>query len=398
MKLVHYLSIAKEAAEAANRAKTAFLANMSHELRTPLNGIMGMTAVALRNTDDPRQKDHLGKVLQSSERLLGLISSILDIVWMESERFDLKPTDFELRGVLERLTHQQGSIARKKGLVFAIDMGAELEKRPFRGDALRLGQLLAHLTNNAVRFTDNGTVIVRITVAEESPDDVLVRFEVRDTGIGISAEHQKRLFSAFEQADTSMTRKYSGTGLGLTLSKRLAQAMGGSIGVESRLGEGSTFWFTVRLAKIALLIDTEPLKDPRTAEETLVASYSGARILLAEDEPFNQEVTKILMEEVGLRVDVADDGAEAVAMAKETDYDLILMDLRMPVLNGVEATRQIRSLPDRSKTPILALTSSVFTKDSDECFAAGMNDFIGKPVNPDSLFATLLKWLENANR
>ncbi len=390
------LSVAKEAAEAASRAKTAFLANMSHELRTPLNGIMGMTAVALRSTSDARLKDYLGKVLHSSERLHGLINNILDIVWIESERFDLKPTDFELHGLLAKLTQQQGSMARKKGLVFAIDLAPGLEKRPLKGDALRLGQLLAHLTNNAVKYTDSGTVIIRITVAEETPADLLVRFEVRDTGIGISEEHQKRLFIAFEQADTSMTRKHSGTGLGLTLSKRLAQAMSGSIGVESRPGEGSVFWFTVRLAKIARLADTESLKDPRTAEEALVASYSGARILLAEDEPFNQEVTKILMEEAGLRVDVADDGAEAVAMARETDYDLILMDLSMPILNGIDAVRQIRSLPGRSKTPILALTASVFTKHSDECFAAGMNDFIGKPVSPESLFATLLKWLESA--
>ncbi len=392
------LSLAKEAAETSSRAKTAFLANMSHELRTPMNGIMGMTAVALRSTSDPKLKDYLGKISQSSERLLDLINNILDIVWIESERFDLKPKGFDLYGVLGKLTRQHGSIARKKGLTFAIDVAPELEKRPLNGDALRLGQLLAHLTSNAIKITDKGTVIVRITVAEETPDEVLMRFEVRDTGIGIPAELQQPLFRAFEQADTSMTRKFSGTGLGLTLSKRLAHAMGGSIGVESRPGEGSVFWFTVRLAKIALLIDTEPVKDPRSAEEILITSYANARVLLVEDEPFNQEVTKILMEEVGLRVDVANDGAEAVEMSKETDYDLILMDLRMPVLNGVEATRQIRKLPGRSKTPILALTASVFAKDSETCFAAGMNDFIGKPVDPEKLFAALLKWLEKADQ
>ncbi len=388
------LSLAKDAAEAANHAKTAFLANMSHELRTPLNGIMGMTAVALRSTDDPRQKDHLNKVLQSSERLLGLINNILDIVWIESERFDLKPTNFELHDILEKLTQQQGAMARSKGLEFAIDLAPELARRPLNGDALRLGQLLAHLTGNAIKYTDSGTVIVRIAVAEETQADVLLRFEIRDTGIGISAEQQKRLFTAFEQADTSLTRRHGGTGLGLALSKRLAKALGGSIGVESGPGGGSVFWFSARLAKIARLIDGEPLKDPRCAEKALIASCTGARILLAEDEPFNQEVTKILMEEAGLRVDVADDGAAAVAMSAKTDYDLILMDLRMPVLSGVEATRQIRRLHGRAKTPILALTASVFTKHSDECFAAGMNDFIGKPVGPELLFATLLKWLE----
>jgi len=206
------LSLAKEAAEAANRAKTAFLANMSHELRTPLNGIMGMTAVALRRTNDARLTEYLTKVLQSSERLRNLINNILDIVWIESERFDLKATDFELDDVLERLIHQQGSIARHKGLVFGIDVAAELGRRLFNGDAVRLGQLLAHLANNAVKYTDNGTVNIRITVAEETLTDVLLRFEVRDTGIGIATEHQERLFRAFEQADTSMTRKYSGTG------------------------------------------------------------------------------------------------------------------------------------------------------------------------------------------
>jgi len=222
---------------------------------------------------------------------------------------------------------------------------------------------------------------------------VLLRFEVNDTGIGISSENQKRLFTAFERTDNSMTRKHGGTGLGLAISKRLAQAMGGGIGVESHVGVGSLFWFTARVDKLSGRVATIAPDASVAAEDELRSRHCGARILLVEDEPINQEVTRVLMEEVGLNVDVADNGAEAVKMATDTDYALIVMDLRMPVLGGVEATCLIRTLPGRSRTPILALTASVFAKDSDECFAAGMNDFISKPVIPEHLFQTLLKWL-----
>ena len=242
------LSIAKEAAETASRAKSIFLANMSHELRTPMNGIMGMTSLAQRRATDPKQIEQLTKVTQSSQRLLAIIDDLLDLTQIEAERLTLEQTRFELGSVLDKLN---GLDAGQKGLKFSLDIAPDLAQQPLQGDPLRLGQILLNLTGNAIKFTSEGSISVRVLRVEESPTDVLLRFEVQDTGIGISAEDQKRLFNAFEQADGSSTRKHGGTGLGLAISKRLALMMGGSIGVESQLGAGSTFWFTAKLDKVA---------------------------------------------------------------------------------------------------------------------------------------------------
>ena len=244
------LSIAKEAAEAANRAKSSFLANMSHELRTPMNAIMGTTYLALHSTTDPELIDQLTTVRQASEHLLAIISDILDISKIEAERLHLERIELELGGVLENLTTLVGQSIAEKGLKLVVEITPDLARQPLLGDPLRLGQILLNLTGNAIKFSSGGSVIVRVLLVEEQPTSVLLRFEVEDAGIGISADDQKRLFVAFEQADGSMTRRYGGTGLGLAISKRLAQMMGGSIGVESQLGAGSLFWFTARLDKI----------------------------------------------------------------------------------------------------------------------------------------------------
>ena len=243
------LSIAKEAAEAANKAKATFLANMNHELRTPMNGIMGMTSIALLRATDPRLVDQLSKVMQSSERLLTLINNLLELSKLESERFALEEHDFKPNEVMASLTQLLGQQAATKGLALVTHISAGLVPLILRGDSQRVIQVLSHLTGNAIKFTAEGSVTVRAVVADETPADVLVRFEILDTGIGISAADQERLFSTLEQLDGSMTRKYGGTGLGLALSKRVVQAMGGCIGVDSTVGVGSTFWFTVRLAK-----------------------------------------------------------------------------------------------------------------------------------------------------
>jgi PAS domain S-box-containing protein len=390
------LSIAKEAAEAANRAKTTFLSTMSHELRTPMNAIMGMTDMALRRATDPKQIDQLNKSKVGAQQLLGIINDILDISKIEAERLKLEQSIFKLEEVLNNLLSLIHHKAQEKGLKLQIDLAPGIAHLSLLGDPLRLGQILVNFTGNAVKFTEQGSVTVRVRIAEENSEEVLLRFEVQDTGIGISVEDQKRLFAAFEQADGSMTRKYGGTGLGLAISKRLARMMGGTVGVESAEGLGSTFWFTVRLGKT---MDAVPPASTIAQDNTalrLKTQFAGARVLLAEDEPINQEVSRSLLEDVGLAVDLADDGIAAVNMAKRTPYALILMDMQMPNLNGVDATRAIRALPGYAHIPILAMTANAFDEDRQVCMDAGMNDHIGKPVAPDKLFETLLKWLSES--
>jgi CheY-like chemotaxis protein len=261
---------------------------------------------------------------------------------------------------------------------------------------LRVGQVFLNLAANAVKFTDpGGAIMLRASLTEETPDDLLMLWEVQDSGIGIDPEAQKRLFTAFEQADNSMTRKYGGTGLGLAISKRLVKLMGGEIGVKSELGKGSTFWFTVRLPKGIEAETTEQILPQRSADHVLFDEYSGKRILLAEDEPINQEVARGLMEEVGLMIDLASNGQEAVNQARQNRYDLIVMDVQMPILNGLNATQLIRSDSLNTTTPILAMTANAFDEDRQACLDAGMDDHIGKPIDPDSLYEILLTWLAN---
>jgi PAS domain S-box-containing protein len=387
------LSIAKEAAESANRAKSTFLANMSHELRTPMNGILGMTELARRKVTDAKVLDHLGKVIQSAQRLGSIINDILDISKIEAERLSLDEQPFVLGEVFNNLAFLTQQPATDKGLAFKTEIAPELAGLSVIGDTLRIGQILLNFTTNAVKFTTSGSVSVRAMLTEATPEDVQVRFEVEDTGIGISPEDQKRLFIAFEQADKSTTRNYGGTGLGLAISKRLGEMMGGQVGVDSRPGSGSVFWFTVRLKKTQVEIDAEPVESEPSSESTLKAGYSGTRILLAEDDVITQEISRSMLEEAGFVVDVAENGMRAVEMARETAHGLILMDMEMPLMDGLEATRIIRTLPGCQHTPILAMTANAFAEDRERCVDAGMNDHMVKPVDPDILFDTVLNWL-----
>ncbi len=390
------LSLAKEAAEAASRAKSSFLTNMSHELRTPFHGILGAITLARSRMVEPKGKELLDRAKNATNHLLRVINDILDISRIEAERLEIESTEFCLLPIVENLTSLLGQTARGKGVVLTFDLAPDLATLRLLGDPLRLTQVLINLVGNAVKFTEQGEVALRIGAGTRGGLRHRLRFEIEDSGIGIPPEALARLFTAFEQGDGSMTRRYGGTGLGLAISRRLVQLMGGEIGVHSTPGQGSTFWFELEFSEAATA-GPAPQVSAQVQGQRLGRDHGGKRILVVEDDPVNQEVARTMLEDAGLLVDLAGDGAEGVRHAGARPYALILMDMQMLVMNGLEATLVIRAESLNATTPILAMTANAFAEDRERCLEAGMNDHITKPVVPEHLYQVLADWLDRGS-
>ncbi len=415
------LAEATDAAQVADRSKTVFLRNMSHEMRTPLNAIIGMTALMQQQPADPPRQQQLATVAKAADHLLATINHVLDLARIEAGKLALVPEPFTADALLAELQALLVAEAQAKQLVLQLALAPGLAGQRLLADRRRIREALLNLAGNALKFTDQGHVRLQASLHGAAGGHASLRIEVQDSGIGIDAEAQGRLFRDFEQADGSITRRYGGSGLGLAISRRLVDLMGGSIGLRSQPGQGSTFWLQVPVQLLpAGGPPTMPGTDAGTGTSTststspgtpagadaaaasdpvaLLARFRGARVLLVEDDPVNQQVMVAMLQHAGLVVDVADDGAEALVLARRDRHDLVLMDMQMPVMDGLEATRQLRRGPPPLALPIIAVTANAFVDARQQCLDAGMDDHIAKPVQLFALCRTLAHWLEHARQ
>ena len=405
------LRLSKLKADEVSRFKSEFLANMSHEIRTPMNAIIGLSHLALKTDLTAKQADYVNKIQNASNSLLGIINDVLDFSKIEAGKLDMESVDFKMEDVLDNLSSLIRLKAEEKGLKFRFKVDPWTPNL-LKGDPLRLGQVLINLSNNAVKFTDQGEVIVKLRVLEKHENRITLEFSVQDTGIGLSREQSEKLFQPFTQADRGTTRRYGGTGLGLSISKRLVHMMEGDIRVESEPNRGSTFLFTAKFGfqpeesyppAIMETFGREVVKRPgtggiRSTVEKALEGIRGARILLVEDNVINQQVAQELLEQAGLSVSIVSNGQEAVSAVEAGTFDLVLTDIHMPIMDGFQATARIRENPRFEDLPILAMTAQALAGDREKSLEAGMNDHITKPIDPDKLFTALVKWIAPKKR